>query len=244
MKRIWMFAFIGVLGLASVSCAKLQARDNLQKGARAFRDAHYETAINYFQEAIKLDPSLTSAELYLATAYAQQFIPGAQSEENMKNAQMAIKTFESVLTHDPNNTTAIANLGGLYYQLNQPAKAREYYMKDAELEPSRAEPFYSVATVDWAIVANKAAPPPMDEQVRLVEEGLQYVDKALAINQDYDDAMTYKNLLLRLKAGLETNQEEKKKLEAQADELFNLALATRKKNQEKKKSPGGIVIEK
>ena len=72
-----MLAFLAILALAVTSCAKLQARDNLNKGVRAFRDAHYENAIGYFKEAIRLDPDLTNAELYLATAYSQQFIPGA-----------------------------------------------------------------------------------------------------------------------------------------------------------------------
>ena len=45
-----------------------------------------KTAINYFQEAIRLDPELTNAELYLATAYAQQFIPGRHVRRKSKDA--------------------------------------------------------------------------------------------------------------------------------------------------------------
>src|SRR5438552_18545575 len=101
--RKWMLATVAILALASTNCAKLQARDNLNKGVRAFRDAHYDNAINYFKEAIKLDPALTNAELYLATAYAQQVIPGSQSEENQKNAEMAVQTFENVLKRESDN---------------------------------------------------------------------------------------------------------------------------------------------
>ena len=45
----FMLAFLAILALAATSCAKLQARDNLNKGVRAFRDAHYENAVTYFQ---------------------------------------------------------------------------------------------------------------------------------------------------------------------------------------------------
>src|SRR5437773_3288371 len=100
-----MLASVAILALAATSCAKLQARDNLNKGVRAFRDAHYENAVDFFKEAIRLDPDLTNAELYLATAYAQQFIPGASSEENQKYADLAVSTFENVLKREPNNTT-------------------------------------------------------------------------------------------------------------------------------------------
>src|SRR5687768_9771207 len=113
-----MFALLAIAALASTSCAKLQARDNLNKGVRAFRDAHYENAVDYFKEAIRLDPALTNAELYLATAYAQQFIPGAQSEDNQKNADMAIATFENVLKREPSNVTAIGGLASIYQNTN------------------------------------------------------------------------------------------------------------------------------
>ena len=91
--RKLMFAFLAILALAAASCAKLQARDNLNKGVRAFRDAHYENAVTYFKQAVELDPDLTTAEIYLATASSQQFIPGGRGEDNEKNAQLAIQTF-------------------------------------------------------------------------------------------------------------------------------------------------------
>jgi tetratricopeptide (TPR) repeat protein len=233
-----MFALLALVALAATSCAKLQARDNLNKGVRAFREAHYENAVDYFKEAIRLDPELTNAELYLATAYAQQFIPGAVSEDNQRNADMAISTFENVLKRDPNNVTAIGGLASIYQNTNQFQKAREYYLKNAQLEPTNPTPFYAVGSVDWIMVFNKNNPPPEEEQKQLIEEGLSNLDKALAINPDYEDAMTYKNLLYREKARLATEEAEKTQLIAQADEWFNKALETRKKNAERAAATG------
>jgi tetratricopeptide (TPR) repeat protein len=237
-----MFAFLAIVALAATSCAKLQARDNLNKGVRAFRDAHYENAVDFFKEAIRLDPDLTNAELYLATAYAQQFIPGATSEENQKYADLAISTFENVLKRDPNNTTAIGGLASIYQNTNQFQKAREFYLKDASLDPTNPLPFYAVGSVDWIMVFNKNNPPPPEEQAQLIEEGLSNLDKALAINPTYEDAMTYKNLLYREKARLSNDQAEKTQLIAQADEWFNKALETRKANAAKAAGPGGITL--
>jgi tetratricopeptide (TPR) repeat protein len=238
-----MFAFLAIVALAATSCAKLQARDNLNKGVRAFREAHYENAVDYFKEAIRLDPELTNAELYLATAYAQQFIPGATSEENGNYAELAIQTFENVLQRDPNNVTAIGGLASIYQNTNQFQKAREFYLKNAQLEPTNPVPFYAVGSVDWIMVFNKNNPPPPEEQAQLIEEGLSNLDKALAVNPTYDDAMTYKNLLYREKARLATDEQEKTQLIAQADEWFNKALETRKKNAEKAASLGGITVD-
>src|SRR5258708_30343839 len=102
-----MLAAVAILALGLTSCAKLQARDNLNKGVRAFRDAHYENAVSYFKQAVELDPDLTTAEIYLANAYMQQFIPDGRGEDNQKYAQLAIQTFEDVLKKDPNNVNAI-----------------------------------------------------------------------------------------------------------------------------------------
>src|SRR5215470_17158214 len=231
-----MLALLAVLALAVTSCAKLQARDNLNKGVRAFRDAHYDNAVTYFKQAVELDPDLTTAEIYLATAYSQQYIPGGRSEENDKNAQLAIQTFENVLKREPNNVNAIAGLASIHQNTNQFQKAHDYYMKYAQLDSSNPVPFYAIGSVDWIIVYDTNNPPPAEEQGKLVDEGLQNLDKALALNPDYDDAMTYKNLLFREKSRLAANEADKKKYTDLADEWFNKSLETRKKNAEKKKA--------
>jgi tetratricopeptide (TPR) repeat protein len=225
-----------LLAIAAAGCAKLQARDNLNKGVRAFREAHYENAVNYFKTAVELDPDLTTAEIYLATAYSQQFIPGGRGEDNQKNAQMAIQTFENVLKRDPNNVNAIAGLASIHQNTEQFQKARDYYMKYAQLDSTNAVPFYAIGSVDWIMVYDKNNPRPVEEQDKLIEEGLQNLDKALALNPDYDDAMTYKNLLYREKARLAKDESEKKKYVDMADEWFGKSIETRKKNADKKKS--------
>src|SRR4030095_13625093 len=134
---------ISLLGLAfllfaGTSCQKLQARDNLSKGIKAFKDAKYDKAAEYFNTANQLDPDLTNAELYLATAYAQQaqFLdPSMSSEDSQKFANNAIQSFENVLKKDTKNASAVAGLAGLYQNLKNFDKSKEYYIKQTELEP-------------------------------------------------------------------------------------------------------------
>jgi Tfp pilus assembly protein PilF len=240
-QKITMFSFLAILALSMASCAKLQARDNLNKGVRAFREAHYDNAVKYFQQAVQLDPELVTAEIYLATAYAQQYVPGGRGEDNEKNAQMAIQTFENVLRRDPNSVNAIAGLASIYQSLGQTdtrnlLKAHDYYMKYAQLESNNPVPFYAIGSLDWLIVYDKNNPPPIEEQATLIDNGLESLDKALSLDPDYDDAMTYKNLLYREKARIATNEADRKKWVDMADEWFNKGLETRKKNAEKKKA--------
>jgi tetratricopeptide (TPR) repeat protein len=236
-----MFAFLAIVALAATSCAKLQARDNLNKGVRAFRDAHYDRAVDFFKQAVQLDPDLTTAEIYLATAYAQQFVPGGRGEENKKNADMAIQTFTNVLMRDPNNVNAIAGLASIYQSLGQEdtsnlRKSHDFYMKYASLESNNPVPYYAIGSLDWLMVFDKNNPDSTEDQLKTIDEGLQNLDKALALNPDYDDAMTYKNLLYRQKAERAANEDEKKKYTEMADEWFNKGLETRKKNAAKQKS--------
>src|SRR5580658_1317933 len=95
------------LPILGTGCQKLQARDHLNKGVNAFKNAQYPEAVEHFKQAVELDPSYTNARLYLATAYMQQYIPGSESPENMQMASAAESTFKDVLKDDPKNVTAI-----------------------------------------------------------------------------------------------------------------------------------------
>src|SRR5215475_4028243 len=98
-------------------CQKLKSRDQLNKGVAAFKNAQYPEAVEHFKTAVELDPSFASARLYLATAYMQQWIPGATSPENEQMAKAARKGFMDVLEQNPKDKTAMAYLASL--SLNQ-----------------------------------------------------------------------------------------------------------------------------
>src|SRR6266581_7808139 len=81
---------------SAAGCNKLRARDQLNKGVQAYKNAKYEEAISRFQQAVSLDPGLLNARLYLATAFAQQYIPGVDNEDNNKMGESAINEYKAV----------------------------------------------------------------------------------------------------------------------------------------------------
>ena len=85
----WVLTLLAVLLVlfSATGCSKLKARDQLNKGVQSYKNAKYEEAIEHFKNAVALDPSLINARLYLATAYAQQYIPGADSPENNRSSR-------------------------------------------------------------------------------------------------------------------------------------------------------------
>src|ERR1700691_1030623 len=96
-----LLAVVAAAVIAGGGCDKLRARDQLNKGVEAFSSGQYDQAIEHFKNARQYDPSLMNAQLYLAAAYQAQYIPGAPSEDNLRNAQEAVQINQDILSGDP-----------------------------------------------------------------------------------------------------------------------------------------------
>lgn len=151
-------------GLGS-ACTKLKARDHINKGVNAYKGARYEEAVEHFKTAVQLDPEFPTARLYLATAYMNQYIPGADSPENNQYAKAAQDEFMRVLENssdDPDSRkVAIAYLASLNYQqasgipkledkLRKLDEARTWYEKLVQVDPQNKEAWYSLGVITWA----------------------------------------------------------------------------------------------
>src|SRR5258708_39866336 len=114
--RVWMPAVASLsMLLATTGCSKLKARDQLNKGVQAYKNARYEEAIEHFQSAVNLDPSLTMTHMYLATAYAQQVVPNSDTPANKKLAHQAIAAYKSPHETDPSNVNALKVIASIYF---------------------------------------------------------------------------------------------------------------------------------
>jgi tetratricopeptide (TPR) repeat protein len=161
-KNINSLALLAAATLAvsfgATGCEKLKARDELNKGVAAYRDGKYDQSIEFFKQAKDNDPTLTNARLYLATAYATQYIPGAPSDENVRMGQAAVAEFKEVLGGDPNNISAIDGVGSILYNMAGTPYKREmfeesksFHMKHITLKPEDPEPYYWVGVIDWTL---------------------------------------------------------------------------------------------
>ena len=157
-RRAASFAALLILVAGASGCSKLKARDLLNKGVAAFKGGQYDTAIEDFKQAKDLDPDLMNARLYLATAYASQYIPGAPSDQNMRLGTQAVNEFKEVLEKDSNNISAIDGVGSILFQMAgtpyDPKKFEEsktYHQKHIELKPNDPEPYYWIGVIDWTL---------------------------------------------------------------------------------------------
>ena len=252
--------------LATSGCDKLRARDQLNKGVSAYKNAKYDTAIEDFKRAVGYDPTLLNAKLYLATAYAQQYIPGVDSPDNLQNANNAIEQYKSVLEQDPKNVNSIKGIAYLYLQMKKFDDAKEYYHKAIDLDPNDPEAYYSIGVIDWtqayqprmeerAKMGLKPDEPMKDKKVcaqlrdahgAIIQDGLDNLNKAVQLRQDYDDAMAYINLLYREKADRECDSPDERAADLKtADEWVDKTMAAKKAKAEKQAQAGsgGITLD-
>jgi len=157
--RIHILSLMVALALGAAGCNKLSARDKLNKGVQAYKSANMDRAIEFFKQAKELDPELLNARLYLATAYASQYIPGAPSEENTRNGEQAVKEFRDVLQIDANNISAIDGLGSILSNMaGTPFKpelfeeSKSFHKRHIEQRPDDPEPYYWVGWINWTLV--------------------------------------------------------------------------------------------
>ncbi len=261
-------ALLALLLGSATGCNRLKARDQLNKGIQAFKNAQYEEAVDHFQNSIQLDPSYEQAKLYLATAYSYQVVPGLDTPENMKIAQKAIDGFQRVLAKDPNDLTALRQIASIDRNIKRLDAAKEYEKKVIAIDPNDSEAYYTLGVVNWMqayknavtilaadgktddgngnVKKSKAACQKLQEaNSTLVNEGLDDLHKAVDINHNYEEAMTYLNLMYRRKADLECGDTAAVKADlAQADEWTQKAMGARKQNEllKEKKLGGGVTL--
>jgi len=253
-----------LLVVGGTGCEKLKARDHLNKGVQAFRNAQYPVAVDHFKQAVDLDPTFANARLYLANAYMVQYIPGAESEENFRMAQMAHDQYMTVLEQDPKNTVALASIALLYFNKKELDKAEEWYKKLFTVDPKYKEGLYTLGVIAWTktfqprmevraklgmkpedpgpIKDRKAREELKEKNLPVIEEGLQHLQKALDIDPEYDDAMAYINLLFRERADLADSSEAYKQDTDTADNWVEKTLET-KKIKASRMPQGGISTE-
>ena len=127
------------------------ARQELSLGVAAYRSANYEDALQHFNNAVLWDPELKVARLYVATVYAQMYVPGVETPENVANANNALEQYAQVLRSDPVNMTAVKGTAYLNIQLKKLKEAREGYQRAMEIDANDPENFYAAGVIDWSM---------------------------------------------------------------------------------------------
>lgn len=158
----------------------------------------YDEAYKYADLLVQQNPN-DSKNLFAMANLFEKFDKVAEAE----------KMYERAAELNPNDTKACAALAGFY---NKPLwdgrskfdQAIQTLERCATLAPDDAQGWYKVSTFYW----DKAYRDPLlseKQKEEYADKGLAAVEKALQLKPDYFEAVTYKGLLLRVKALVATN---------------------------------------
>ena len=233
--------------------------DNAYKPARAgeaVNDSYIQKAIENYKKAAAEDqnPEMKKLALqYLTAAYGpeklndpsqaepivQQLISSDPNDPTYYFALMKIyedagryEEAEAALMKardvKPNDPSVYTTISGFYNRQGRFDKTMEALHKAADLKPTDPQGHQLVA-VYYFDKANKDHRLTDPQKREYALKGIEASDKALALNAEYSDALTYKNLLLRVLANTEKDHNKQQELIRQADQLRNKAIELNKK---------------
>jgi tetratricopeptide (TPR) repeat protein len=118
-------------------------------------------------------------------------------------------------------------LAGYYNRQGNFEKTMEAWENRAKAEPNNPEAHHTIAHWLWE-KAFKDYTLTAAQKRAYIERGIAAEDSALALHGDYIEALTYKNILLRMKAGMERDRKVIDALISEADRLRNRAIELQK----------------
>lgn len=181
------------------------------------------------------------AMAYYAAAISAQFLPGSTDDKNKAMAERAIAAYKDLLRVDRNDADAHAFIAHIYDGLGESEQQVAWLKKLAEIpdldKERRMKTYYSIGVKKWersyqistpwidktqgpinvqdpmySVFLRKDFPP--DERKKAEEDtqmGLEYINKALAIDPENPDPYSYLGLLYREQAKLASDLPTKKK---------------------------------
>ena len=226
------------------------------KAGDAQNDGYIQKAIENYQKAAQRDPDPKMKKLaleYLAAAYGSDKLndPAKAEPVYLQIIQMEpgepanyvplAKLYEEAGRYDdaeaqllkakeqkPNDPSVYTNLAAYYNRQGDFPKTIDSLQKAADLAPKNPEGYHLIATYYWD-KARKDFRLSTAEQKDYILKGLAMEDKALGLNPEYMEAMTYKNILLRMEANTEKDKARQDQLLKEADQLRAKAMEMQKK---------------
>jgi predicted Zn-dependent protease len=233
--------------------------DNLYKPSRAGEpenDGYMQKAIEWYKKAAEKEPSPLYRQRsmqYLVAAYGPEKLNQPAEAEPIVKKMIEVdpndylnyvelsKIYENAGRYDeaeaqllkardvkPKQPEVYAALSNYYNRQGEFDKTIEALNTAADLQPENPQGYQLVAVFYWEKAFKDKRLTPA-QQKEYIARGIEATDKALKLNADYGDALTYKNILLRMQANAEPDLKKRQLLIDEADKLRNRAQELSKK---------------
>ena len=147
--------------------------------------------------------------------------------EDSGQYEMAEQILHDARDEQPENPSVYLQMAAHYNRVEDFEQTMAALKERARIEPNNPEAYYTIATYFWE-KAFRDFRLNDEEKAQYIAEGLAASDQALELKDDYHEAMTYKNILLRLQANATSNKAEQSRLIAEADDLRERAERLRR----------------
>ena len=184
-----------------------------------------EKAVPVAQDLISTEPNDPTNYQALAKLYEENGLYD-EAEANFKKA-IEVK---------PNDPLAYEVLAGYYSRQGDFEKSMAALQSRADMEPKNPEAWHTLGA-RYSEETLKNSHLSKDTARGYVMKGLDAEEKALELNPEYFEALTYKNILLRQQALYEKDPAKQKQLLAEADTIRNKALDVQKKQSTQATAP-------
>ncbi len=196
----------------------------IEPGSTQPQDQQYtDEALNAFQKYLSIVGKDDQVQDYIINLYI-----------NQNRLADGIKYYESLLKQSPDDTRILQTLATMYGKEGNFQKSLEYSKKKAELTPNDPQGYLFIGALCWQRSYNKEDP--NDVRAKIVQDGMDALEKAIQIEPNSFTGHLYMNLLYRQKADLAKDaaqeaktRKDKKDLLAQADEYLQMANQERDK---------------
>jgi len=142
----------------------------------------------------------------------------------------AVGFYQTMIKEDPKDTRAMGSMAAIYFKRGDWDQGVQWLQRRIEAEPpeNRPEMYHLIGAQAWDRSYNYPETDPA-QRARIVDQGLQALNKAMELKPDYFEALSYINLLYREKAKMEIDPLKQQEYIATADRYRQQAMEIRKK---------------
>ncbi len=154
-RLITLLAVLPLLG--GIGCSQVRAKAAFKDANKLYKEENFRKAIEKYERAIELDPSMAEAYCYLGSAHQALFRPGKEGAENKQQLEQAIQNYLKSLETNKGNTEnlkkvriiALGALTGIYSEppYQEFEKALSYAQQLTQDNPDDTKNLYAIANL-------------------------------------------------------------------------------------------------
>jgi len=139
---IFLFGFSGCKKL---SISNLSANKHLKDANKFYSQEKFRKASEEYEMALKKNPELKVAYLYLGTCYSMLYKPGKDTKRNLEYSEKAVKYLQKAEEAYPDDHNVVIALGSIFDKLGNFEEAEKFFLKILEKSADSPKSYYTLA---------------------------------------------------------------------------------------------------